>query len=281
MTDPNECLAQSNSLPFTGERMTPEGAAIETVWEHVYRYRFALPYVRGKDVLDVACGEGYGTAALAASGARSVIGVDVDPIACEHARRKYGRDRMEIHEGDAANLPLSDASVDAVVSFETVEHVTNPAKFIAECFRVLRPSGTLIISTPNVDVFNPDHDPDHNPYHCSEMSIAQFRALLADGFHSPIDHVQRCVTARAWHSRSLCSYPLPWLGRRGLSRLLRLSRPFRPNSEQEVRRDPIAVILESDEGFLGRLFNLYTVRPTARWSGARPTYYVIVATVKK
>ena len=104
-------------MKYTGERMIPDQADEQTFWEHVYRYRFACGHVRGKRVLDVACGEGYGTAALAMADARSVIGVDIDPATCEHVQRTY---RLDARVGSAQALPVDSNSIDVVVSFETI-----------------------------------------------------------------------------------------------------------------------------------------------------------------
>src|SRR5437868_8858698 len=103
----------TESLDFTGERMVPERAGSETFWEHIYRYRFATGFVRNKRVLDIACGEGYGTAALLQAGAASVIGVDISADVCDHARRKYG---IDARPGNALNIPLPGQSVDVVIS---------------------------------------------------------------------------------------------------------------------------------------------------------------------
>ena len=105
------------------ERMVPEEAHARIFWEHVARYRFAKEFVRGKRVLDIACGEGYGAAGLAKAGARSVVGIDVSADVCDHARRKYG---LDARAGDAQAIPLPDRSIDLVVSFETIEHVDQP-----------------------------------------------------------------------------------------------------------------------------------------------------------
>src|ERR1700722_8417852 len=112
-----------------GERMVPESADTLTFWEHIYRYGFALHYVPGKRVLDIACGEGYGAASLQKAGAAQVIGVDVSESACSHARGKYG---IDARVGSAEKIPLPDKSVDVVVSFETIEHVRDPGRFLDE-----------------------------------------------------------------------------------------------------------------------------------------------------
>src|SRR6266536_6693906 len=143
-------VAGCGALDDTGERMLPEKAAATTFWEHIYRYRFATRFVRGKRVLDIACGEGYGTAALSRAGAASVIGVDISEETCEHARRKYG---VDARQGSADQIPLPAQSIDVVVSFETIEHVERPEAFLDECLRVLAPGGMLVLSTPNREAF--------------------------------------------------------------------------------------------------------------------------------
>src|SRR5215831_8579299 len=122
------------TLEFTGERMVPEQTPPAVFWEHIYRYRFASEFVKGKRVLDIACGEGYGAAALLKAGAASVVGVDICPETCEHARRKYG---IDARVGHVHSIPLPSHVIDVIVSFETLEHVDLPGRFLDECCRVL------------------------------------------------------------------------------------------------------------------------------------------------
>src|SRR6266704_1151086 len=110
-----------------GERMVPEVSGGMTFWEHVHRYAFACRFVAGKRVLDIACGEGYGSAALQKAGAAQVIAVDISDSACAHARAKYG---VDARPGAAERIPLPDGSADVVVTFETIEHVPNPERFL-------------------------------------------------------------------------------------------------------------------------------------------------------
>ncbi len=124
-------------LPWTGERLVPSYVG-NTALEHLHRYAFAREYAQDKDILDIACGEGYG-AYLLADVARSVIGVDIAEEVVEHARRKYGdHPRLSFEIGTCSEIPLDDASVDLVVSFETLEHHGEHDQMLREVKRVLR-----------------------------------------------------------------------------------------------------------------------------------------------
>src|SRR3984957_5374705 len=167
------------SMEFTGERMTTavEG---EIEFEHFHRYCLARDLCPGLDVLDVASGEGYGSSILA-NVARSVIGADGDPAAIAHARTTYRGENLRFVEGSALDLPLGEASVDVVVSFETLEHVREHARFMAEVKRVLRPDGKLIVSTPERTVYSARGEP-VNKYHLLELTVAEFDSLLRVNF---------------------------------------------------------------------------------------------------
>jgi ubiquinone/menaquinone biosynthesis C-methylase UbiE len=117
---------------------------------HLDRYRFAANRVKGKDVLDCACGTGYGVRLLHEEGeAANVIGVDIDEKTIEYAGKKHQVGNTHFVCAIANQLPIADDSVDVITSFETIEHVPDDAALIKEFYRVLRASGVLIISTPN------------------------------------------------------------------------------------------------------------------------------------
>lgn len=171
----------AEEMEFTGERFTPE-CEREIWYEHIHRYAFAAPLVRGCVVLDAACGEGYGAALLSGSASR-VEGVDVAAEAVAHARRRYGaRAGLDFHEADVTRLPFEEDTFDRVVSFETLEHLEAQDAMLAEFRRVLKPDGVVLISSPDRAVYT-DHFGNDNPFHVRELYRKELEALL--GRHFP------------------------------------------------------------------------------------------------
>jgi SAM-dependent methyltransferase len=170
----------NNELKFTGERFVP-GTAGEIWYEHWHRYHFVAPLAAGREVLDVACGEGYGSALLARSAAR-VVGADLAPDAIAHARSRYeGQSNLEFREADCTRLPFADASFDVVVSFETIEHIAGQGAFLDEVRRVLRPDGCAVLSCPNKAEYTDARD--HvNEFHVRELYRDEFARLVAARF---------------------------------------------------------------------------------------------------
>lgn len=166
-------------MPLTGERTVP-GLAQENYWfrRHEVVYRRLSGLCAGRDVLEAGCGEGYG-ADLIAEVARRVVAVDYDEAAVAHVRARYPR--VQVVAGNLASLPLPDASVDVVVNFQVIEHLWDQPQFVAECARVLRPGGLLLMSTPNRITFSPGLDTPVNPFHTRELNAAELAELLTDG----------------------------------------------------------------------------------------------------
>lgn len=170
----------SEKLVFTGERFLP-GAGGEIWYEHWHRYHFAAKLVVSRNVLDVACGAGYGSALLARR-ARHVVGADISLEAIAHAQALYApASNLEFRQADCAALPFADATFDAVVSFETIEHIERQEKFLDEVRRVLRPEGLFILSSPNKLEYS-DRRHFTNPYHLRELYRDELAKLLAPRF---------------------------------------------------------------------------------------------------
>lgn len=170
----------SEPLAFTGERFLP-GLPGEIGYEHWHRYVVASRFCRGKSVLDVACGEGYGSNMLAGV-AKSVIGVDISGAAVAHAADRYReRENLEFKQGSCEKIPLPDDSVDVAVSMETIEHIEQQEAFIRELKRVLKPGGLLVMSSPNKREYS-DARNYHNEFHVREMYRDEFEALLQPEF---------------------------------------------------------------------------------------------------
>ncbi len=232
--------------------MVPEYSDANTFWEHIHRYNFAARWVRNKRVLDIASGEGYGCYGLLNAGAKSVIGVDIDPLACAHAARKY---KIDVCVGSAEAIPIETGSVDVAVSFETIEHVPNPDRFVYEISRVLRPDGLLIISTPDKNLYSPPGK-ERNAYHCSEMTPDEFQALLRSAFPKISLFGQRPHSAKWWSLISVISETCPW---DRLAQVAKLRRrlwskwnPQRVTPVPEVKRqNPAELYIERQEFVVG------------------------------
>jgi len=165
-------------IPDSGERIVP-GFHHETVAyaEHVVRYLFAARFVRGKQVLDMASGVGYGADLLRSAGAAEVLALDRSAEAIEYGKKHHSKSRPAYVVGDVESLPLRSGQFDVVVSFETIEHVSDYQRFLTEVKRALRPDGLFIVSTPNRGVYV-----EGNPFHTKEFTFDEFEEALAGHF---------------------------------------------------------------------------------------------------
>jgi ubiquinone/menaquinone biosynthesis C-methylase UbiE len=165
------------------ERFDPRGAGGTLIdSEHRARYQFGAQVAVGKEVLDAACGVGYGIEILSRAGAASVTGVDRDPAAIQEAEARFGEYATALVEGDLGELPFPDSSFDVLLSFETIEHVQEPEKALAELRRVLRRDGVLVISSPNPDAYlggNEHHIHEFRPEELLEAVGAKFENVAA------------------------------------------------------------------------------------------------------
>ncbi len=184
----NEMVVEG--MKFTGERFLPtETGDIEL--EHNHRYLIAAEFAAGKIVLDIASGEGYGSALLARHADR-VIGVDISEQAVSHAQSRYQAQNLEYRQGDGTAIPLPDASVDMTVSFETLEHLTEHDELLSEIKRVLKPHGLLIMSSPDKAQYSDSHGTE-NEFHVRELYRDEFEELLSKNFVNHAIQGQRIV----------------------------------------------------------------------------------------
>jgi SAM-dependent methyltransferase len=197
----------SADLEFTGERYVP-GTAGEIAHEHWHRYAFARAFVAGRRVVDVACGEGYGSVVLA-DAASHVTGIDIDAATLAHARTAYAnRGNVAFVEGSAASLPLPDDSVDVAVSFETIEHLdaADQPRMLAEFARVLKGDGMLLLSSPNRPEYS-DARGYANPFHRHELDRDELARLLGPHFPAQRWYRQRRYLGSAlWCEEPSVSY---------------------------------------------------------------------------
>jgi SAM-dependent methyltransferase len=198
--------ATSPTLPLTGERTVP-GVPEENYWFRRHEAVYAALRTRctGAGVLEAGCGEGYG-ADLLADVAAAVIALDYDPSTVAHVARRYPRVRAA--RANLVALPVRDGGCDAVVSLQVIEHLWEQERFARECHRVLRPGGSLMLSTPNRVTFSPGRDTPLNPFHTRELAAAELDRLLRDAGFTGVEvlglhHGPRLRALDAQHGGSI------------------------------------------------------------------------------
>ena len=167
---------------YTGERFEPEKCEGEMQIEHFQRYVFATKFVKGKKVLDAACGEGYGSYLLSGD-AKEVVGIDIFEEVIFNAKEKYKKNNLSFISSSIETIPMPDDYFDIIVSFETIEHVEEEVqnKFLNEISRVLKPEGILIMSTPNKAVYT-DLVDYKNEFHVKEFYYNEYLNFIKRKF---------------------------------------------------------------------------------------------------
>jgi SAM-dependent methyltransferase len=207
-------------LELTGERTLPD-VPEENYWyrRHLAVYRWIAQRCAGRRVVDMACGEGYGSAILAQRAAE-VIGVDANPEAHEHARLRYTAPNLRF-ERDLVEQFDDGAPWDAIVFLQTIEHVTEPGALLERYAGLLAPGGVAYISTPNrLTLAPPGAERSGNPWHVREYTAAEYAELLQP-------HFSAVELLGLFHARRLRAHEIAL--RMGWDRVhpaLGLTRPF-------------------------------------------------------
>lgn len=177
-------------LEWTGERYVPWMEPGEIHYEHLHRYRFATEFVKGRKVLDLACGEGYGSFMMSQE-AGEVIGVDLDEVTIRHAFSKYIKENLKFIKGSITDIPIEGEKIfDVIVCFEALEHIEEHDELMKEVKRLLKEDGTFIVSTPNKYVYSDKADY-QNPYHLRELYFDEFKTLLNNNFKNTLIYGQK------------------------------------------------------------------------------------------
>ena len=205
-------------LPLTGERTLPD-VPEENYWyrRHLVVYEWIAERVAGGRVVDMACGEGYGSNLLAGA-AESVVGVDANPEAHEHARLRYVRPNLRFERDLVESFS---EPCDAVVFLQTIEHVEDAGAILEHFKQMLRPGGVAYVSTPNLlTLAPPGAEKSDNPWHVHEYRAEEFRALCES-------HFGRVELLGLFHARKLRAHEIAIrLGWDAVHRRLGLTKRF-------------------------------------------------------
>jgi SAM-dependent methyltransferase len=171
-------------LALTGERTLPD-VPEENYWfrRHLAVYRWVAERCAGKRVVDMACGEGYGSAVLAEA-AGDVVGVDANPEAFEHARLRYRAANLRFERALVEEFD-DGAPYDAIVFLQTIEHVNEPERLLSRFASMLTPGGAVYVTTPNrLTLAPPGAERSGNPWHVREYAPDEFETLVRPAFGS-------------------------------------------------------------------------------------------------
>lgn len=195
-----------------GERIYP--GSIDTTSDYILYLKHLFAYEHAKSVLtnsmrvlEVGCGEGYGTSVLS-QGPQDVTGIDIDQQTIDAANQTYGSDNCRFRLFDGEIIPFSNNEFDVIVSFQVIEHVPDDKQFLSEIWRVLKPGGKFYVATPNREYrLKPGQKP-WNIFHLREYSADQFARLVSLIFHNyklygvyATPEVQRIETDRVYSNR--------------------------------------------------------------------------------
>lgn len=176
-------LKITGSYSHSGERVCP-AIPDDNFQAHLRVYQFMAQFVKGKSVLDVGCGTGYGADYLRRQGAFSVWGIDYSEEAISFARKHYKDHALDYRCMNAESIKFPNASFDVVTSSENLEHLPHPVKNMSEIRRVLKKGGILLLGTPNKEVSSPGQEKSPNPFHIKEFTYEELESLLKKHFRN-------------------------------------------------------------------------------------------------
>ena len=255
-------IEQVHHLPrYTGERIVPGSSPPAFLQEHAARYVFAGRFCRDKKVLDVASGLGYGTDYLRKVGAR-VTGLEIDEDSVRHSRIQYPE--SDFVRGDAEQLPANwDATFDVVVSFETIEHLPHPERFLAGVFQCLRPGGLFVCSTPNKDLFLLQGA---QAFHCKEYYSREFVRFIGSRFR--VRSIYGQSFRPRWHVVPMFSFAL-------LKRMMKFARIKSLGLGAAMKKADVSSPFEGKTIAEARILSRFL--PAELPASRMPTFLVVVA----
>ncbi|MFH1890258.1 MAG: class I SAM-dependent methyltransferase [Candidatus Kuenenbacteria bacterium] len=167
-------------MQYTSERLIVDDQNSDIYKEHIARYKFCLPFVKNKTVLDIACGSGYGAKLIADNQADNVFAGDISQTAIDLAIKRYSASNLIFKKMDACQISFEHNYFDIIISFETIEHIQDYKKFAQEIYRCLKPNGRLVLSTPNKQAVQKLGI--KNKFHLKEFSQEELLKLLNNYF---------------------------------------------------------------------------------------------------
>lgn len=238
-------------LELTGERTLPDVPA-ENYWfrRHLIVYNWVAERVAGERVVDMACGEGYGTGVLATTAAH-VTGVDANPEAYAHAKAKYECENVSVVRD---LIETYSEPADAVVFLQTIEHLQEPEKALRHFASMLEPGGAVFMSTPNVLTLAPKGaERSDNPFHIHEYKAHEYRALCTAVF----DDVE---IYGLYYSRKLRVHQIALsLGWDRVHKALRITKPFYDWFTPAISEHDFKLVLSSTDSDLDKSLDFLAV----------------------
>lgn len=166
----------------TGERILLEKETPLMIARHFCAYKYAKDFVGGKEVLDIGCGEGYGSNFLAGF-AKSVLGIDYNAAIIDYAKNKYLRPGLGYVVLDIKNLPSLNRKFDVICSFQNIEHIRDTDKLLKDISALLKDDGVFVCSTCNIKDASPNSKVPFNKFHVREYLASEFKELLEGCFN--------------------------------------------------------------------------------------------------